>query len=277
MHQIWIDKDNFSDVVIDATSLKARVQEVRLIAAFLEAGFGAKLTPQQALSFRGNDRYIHQKFNGEFAKISIKINHEIPSTSVEDIKAPVIFPEWMVQNQKISKVTRYNFTGIQNKKRIIEILEIYRNSKNLSWYLMRALSDVLARWRNKYSIRLLNSLTRRIIENEDHIVWSDGGRNLSNKLFDKKYFDALSKSHFVICPEGDFPWSYRLIESILYDAIPVFDHADTIVSHFKLKTFSTNNVPHIYDEKIVAFNKAQIKKSVIKKDELVKLRKGLQK
>lgn len=277
MHQIWIDKDNFSDVAMDATSLQARIQEVRLIAAILEAGFGAKLTPQQILSFKDNDRYVSQSFQGEFAKLNIKIDHELPSTSIEDIYAPVIFPDWMVPTQNQSKVIRYNFVGIQNKERIIETLNIYRNSKNPYWYLMRSLSDVLARWRNKYSILLLNYLTQRIIGKEDHIVWSDAGRNLSNKLFDKDYFDALSRSHFVICPEGDFPWSYRLIESVLCDALPVLDHSDKIVAQFKLKTIATKDDLHINDKKIVVFNKAQIIKVVVKKDELVKLRKGLQK
>lgn len=34
------------------------------------------------------------------------------------------------------------------------------------------------------------------------------------KSWDTEYYDILSQSKFVICPSGDFIWSYRFFEAI---------------------------------------------------------------
>lgn len=275
MHTIWIDKHHYSDVVIDATSLDFRIHEIRLLAALMEAGFGAKLSKQQVASFKHNPRYSAETFDGNFTELNIKINHQAPEVSLNNIRAPAIFPKWLIETNIPNKRIRYNFVGIQNRERVEEILRLYSSNKSLFWHILSLLKIPLTWRQNSFSIKVLNILTKQIANDDDYIIWSSGGRTLKNKLFDVDYFENLSASRFTICPAGDFPWSYRLIESVLHDAIPVYNHTDDVANKYKLKSLKTQEAPHEYDKDLVQYNKNQLLTKVVKYEELCELRKKL--
>ena len=50
---------------------------------------------------------------------------------------------------------------------------------------------------------------------------SDKGRLFPGKAWDDEYFKMLLRSKFVLCPAGDFVWTYRFFESIMCGAIPI--------------------------------------------------------
>lgn len=55
------------------------------------------------------------------------------------------------------------------------------------------------------------------------ILNSNNGRKQETKEKDLSYFRMLARSRFVICPNGDFVWTYRFFEAILCKCIPIIE------------------------------------------------------
>lgn len=55
------------------------------------------------------------------------------------------------------------------------------------------------------------------------ILNSNNGRKQETKEKDLSYFRMLARSRFVICPNGDFVWTYRFFEAILCRCIPIIE------------------------------------------------------
>jgi len=87
-------------------------------------------------------------------------------------------------------------------------------------------------------------------------IWSsERGRYFPIKSFDDEYFQLLSKSKFVLCPSGDYIWTYRFFESILCGAIPIVEEKCEAYEGFAFKMmneFIGNNV--VWDPEIAEYN-----------------------
>jgi hypothetical protein len=71
------------------------------------------------------------------------------------------------------------------------------------------------------------------------LFWSSNrGRKFPIKSWDDPYFHLLADSEFVLCPAGDFDWSYRFFESMLCGAIPIAEVGCSVYNGFKYYTFS---------------------------------------
>ena len=56
---------------------------------------------------------------------------------------------------------------------------------------------------------------------EATIIYTDNGRNDSIKGYDSQYWDMMQRAKYVLCPDGDFVWTYRFFEAIACGAIPI--------------------------------------------------------
>lgn len=56
------------------------------------------------------------------------------------------------------------------------------------------------------------------------IIYSDRGRSMSTKQRDEWYFSEMAKARFVLCPDGDFVWTYRFFEAAIFRAIPIVEN-----------------------------------------------------
>jgi hypothetical protein len=55
------------------------------------------------------------------------------------------------------------------------------------------------------------------------IKFTNNGRIINKAHIDKSYYESLAKSQFVLCPRGDFLWSYRFFEAIICHSIPIVE------------------------------------------------------
>ena len=57
------------------------------------------------------------------------------------------------------------------------------------------------------------------------VILTDSGRDIRKKtgLYDYPYYDRMMASRFALCPDGDFPWTYRFLEGIMCGAIPIVE------------------------------------------------------
>lgn len=55
------------------------------------------------------------------------------------------------------------------------------------------------------------------------ILFTDTGRKIEKKTFDRDYYQELAHSRFTLCPSGDFIWTYRFFEAMMCLSIPVVE------------------------------------------------------
>jgi len=115
----------------------------------------------------------------------IKINHQEPTTTIGDREYTLVFPKKMFEySEGINKEVDLLFIGNMTASRKL-FLSKFPNAK---------------------------------------IIASRRGRDPKIKEYDDWYFNEMSKAKFVLCPDGDFVWTYRFFESIIFKAIPVIEH-----------------------------------------------------
>ena len=51
-------------------------------------------------------------------------------------------------------------------------------------------------------------------------------------MLDDDYFRRLGRSEFVLCPNGDYLWSYRFFEAVLCGAIPIIENWTDVYAGF---------------------------------------------
>jgi hypothetical protein len=89
----------------------------------------------------------------------------------------------------------------------------------------------------------------------DLLLWSsERGRVFPWKAWDDEYFKLLGRSSFVLCPSGDFVWSYRFFEAVLCGAIPIVEETCPAYTGFHFHTFADAARTLVWNEAIAAAN-----------------------
>ena len=261
---IFTESSNF---FLDVSHKKNRVQEIRLFAALIEAGWNLKVNNDQFSALK----LITDLKKGSIAekkeiKIDIKVDHSLPSTSVGDISSELIFPEWFFKNFESKKEDIIIFEGLITEHRIKYIVRL------LDIGLMRyGLALLIYKISKNYGRVLISKLLSR---NKVKVRFSCNGRKKQFKLYDSKYFYNLSENKYVICPPGDFIWTYRLFETVMSKSIPVINHSDNYVKKYGLITKNFDEIKNLDDKeykKIVEHNFKLIKENISKKTALESL------
>lgn len=80
---------------------------------------------------------------------------------------------------------------------------------------------MLRDWRKANSTR---RLSLRLGESEFgklSIRTTSRGRSWPDKAHDESYFSSMLQSQYVLCPPGDFAWTYRTFEAAMCGSIPI--------------------------------------------------------
>ncbi len=88
-----------------------------------------------------------------------------------------------------------------------------------------------------------------------YINWSNKGREFPVKAWDEEYYKMLAATKFALCPDGDYAWTYRSFEAIIYKAIPIVETPIPLYEGYKY--YRWNEVP-IYNPFWVGHNLKQI-------------------
>ena len=89
------------------------------------------------------------------------------------------------------------------------------------------------------------------------IIYSDNGRDLKKKIKDDWYFNQMARAKFVLCPDGDFTWTYRFFEAAIFRAIPIVENVADVYTGYRF--YKANDV-FLYDKQIVESNRNKVYK-----------------
>jgi hypothetical protein len=152
-----------------------------------------------------------------YAKVDV-VHAEIPKTIIDGVEYTLVFPKFLFDFGYYKKCYTVTFEGVITEKRA------------------RFFNIFLAQYG-----QVKNSFIR----------YSGNGRDKKKKVFDKAYFETLGQSQFVLCPDGDFVWSYRFFEAIICNAIPIVENDSPLYEGYKYYKLGDT---FIYDEKMVKHN-----------------------
>lgn len=218
------------------------VQTTRAVDAILESDSRACVPVGQKRKFRT----LEQEFRCKIPVADqttvpldlIGFSHSKPEVRIGQIARPLLFSRRLVNLckslWKADRSRRFMFPGLLTDERISVIR---RWGSNAFGVKMQGLSGQIGLARKV--IRRVLGVTLPVRQRFGELeVWSsERGRYFPYKVWDRTYFLSLCESQFVLCPDGDFPWTYRFFEAVLCGAIPVVQTQCSLYRGFFTKSF----------------------------------------
>ena len=162
----------------------------------------------------------------------ICVSHAEPLTRIGKIERRLIFPHGILERCRTGWPTtrsrRFSFSGLIDQKR-------------------RAVLDAWTRSQNGAEIEIHES---------------SAGRQFPEKAWDPAYCDQLTQSQFVLCPAGDYVWSYRFFEAIFCGAIPIAEQECTAFEGFEYQLLTDDARSLAWSAEIAEGNYAYALKSL---------------
>jgi hypothetical protein len=223
----------------------ALIQQIRLAHALAESAFeitvpDAELDKFSVLRDRFGLRLAAARGGDVPIADALAIDHRTPATAVGRVVRPLIFPRAIVEHCRTlwpaSRPHRYSFAGLLTDSRRA-LLERWMGAATtgsgaglgVDTGLVGFLRRQLIRWRGADRQRRIGDLT----------LWSsERGRRFPTKAWDADYFRMLARSQFVLCPSGDYRWSYRFFEACLCGAVPIVEEPSPLYDGFRYRLMS---------------------------------------
>jgi hypothetical protein len=222
----------------------ALIQQIRLIHAVAESTFEIGVPADQLDKFS----ILRERFGLRLSTARpgdpsltpyLTVDHKTPSTALGVIVRPLIFPRAIVDHCRTlwpaARAHRYSFAGLMTDTRRA-LLEAWMAGRpdgasglaaktNFGGFFRRQ----LIRWWGADRQRRIGDVT----------VWSsERGRRFPTKAWDEEYFRMLADSEHVLCPSGDYQWSYRFFEACLCGAVPIVEQASPLYEGFRYRLMS---------------------------------------
>jgi len=242
-----------------------KIQEIRLLQALSETEHIVIVPKEQDFKFAplkvkfGMVYTVSNTFNPIALPLSklIKIDHELPKTTLANITCPLIFPKeivsYLFENWSLNRVYKFSFSGLITPLRhnVIQqwLTEGLKSNKKLNYNSKSIKNKVLNRIRSVFNTQV------SFYKYDDlYILNSFKGRIFPDKSWDESYYTFLLKSKFILCPSGDFVWSYRFFEAILCGAIPVVEEYCAVYEGFRVRYLKEDATLFDYSEEDAVYN-----------------------
>lgn len=237
------------------------LQEVRLVHALTESGHLLHLSGQQANIISYIKKYFDITFKTGTDNIpflpGVGLSHKEPSTWIGSIQRSLIFPHAIVTYCRTIwpdiRNIPVSFTGLLTVARR-NVIEAYARRQNIQITLSQAPSlSLKEQCSDKY---------RGAPPPQPHhlspctIVLhpSDRGRKFPIKSWDERYYELLVNSKFVLCPDGDYTWTYRFFEALLCGAIPIVESTCNAYSGYIYYTMDTSTKDLVWAQHLADHN-----------------------
>lgn len=220
------------------------IQGVRLAHALMESTYQVHIPAEHVDKFSRLKDVFGVDFAVGVADVpqlpAVTVSHREPCTSVGSLQRPLIFPHAIVRRCRSlwapDREVRVSFAGlVTDKRRAV-----------LDGWVRHALPGARVRLDEKTIWDRVTSRVRRgfaashggvLSESDDLVIWSsDRGRHFPGKSWDEAYQALLARSQFVLCPCGDYVWSYRFFEAVLCGAIPIVEQHCPAYDGFAYRT-----------------------------------------
>ena len=159
----------------------------------------------------------------------------------------------LLKNKWVKKKKyKFSFCGLITKNRKITIEKWLNSEINYSQEIS------INSFYNKIKKKVSNYIFHEMLFINyygDLAVWSSSrGRKFPIKSWDMEYFNFMLKSEYVLCPSGDYVWTYRFFEAVMCGAIPIVEQSCDIYDGFKFYRMSDSRLSYTYNNDIIEYN-----------------------
>jgi hypothetical protein len=196
------------------------LQTFRAAHALCEAGAVLAVTVDESRRFDWLSKWfngLRYERNDTAPELAIRVDHLAPRVVVGCVERPLLFAHAIFEQYRArwanDRPVRFSFAGLGTPTR--------RNS--------------LCNWADANSLRMQSALRRGSRELE--VKFTRVGRKWPEKGWDQKYVDALARTQFALCPNGDSVWTYRFFEAAAAGAIPIVEEYCDLYDGFAFHTF----------------------------------------
>ena len=251
-------------LLINKTFKFNQIQQIRLVHALTESDFAIAIPPSEDSKFSLLKDKFEVSFSNHYSNPiditdQLQIVHSEPLTSLGSLSKSLVFPSIIPQHCRFmwqpERRFRYSFQGLVTEKRK-SLIEGWI-SKNIS--ASHKLPDTNSRIYNfRKDILSKLGIDYTIKKNiGDLLLWSsDRGRRFPIKAWDENYFRVLANSQYVLCPSGDYIWSYRFFEAALCGAIPIVEKPCKAYEGFKYVSFEDDVRELVWNLEVAEHNYA---------------------
>lgn len=223
------------------------IQSLRACQAIMEAGVTVSIREDQKSTYEHLNKFFPTNYvvkHPNAKRANITFSHPEPYIKIGDVTRPLLFSNGV-------------FERCQQK-----------------WKVDRDLDFVFQGYITPKRSPILEEFTKRIQhmypDRKVHVSSSTIGRAFPTKAWDDEYWEMLGRSKFIICPDGDFTWTYRFFEAVMCKAIPVVENSCAIYEGFEFFTMTSKD--YSYSEDMAVHNLSKAKEMLlIESDKLKRL------
>lgn len=226
------------------------IQNIRIIQSLSEVGFKVVVEDNDLLKFNELNKIFDLNIVGQTDSNSLEddvinldevyVSHSEPSVTICSVKKTLVFPrEFLLYfkakwgNERDKEVT---FSGLVTYKRKLSIVSwLLKNNISIDKFKLFYL-EMTQYLPSRLRVGGLRSITLSF--GPLTLINSINGRVFPKKSLDHVYYDDMLNSKFVLCPDGDFVWTYRFFESIICGAIPIVENDCAAYKGFRYRKMS---------------------------------------
>jgi hypothetical protein len=212
------------------------LQSIRLAHAIMETSYDVLIAPEHEIKFsllKAEFGVRYQVGDGQASALpGLAISHPEPRTAIGSIDRPLIFAKAIAEKCRTmwgsNRDKKYVFAGLVTDSRKTFFREFLKSSHpsarfNVDDLGQRTFSDkVQSKLSNALGIRPEPKARKK--QFGDLALWeSHRGRSFPYKSWDEDYFRLMAQAQFVLCPSGDYVWSYRFFEACMCGAMPIIE------------------------------------------------------
>lgn len=244
------------------------IQGIRAAHALMECNeFTIQIPQDQVAKFAVLRKVFRPKFtigdDAPLAKGLVRLEHDLPKVVVGAIVRPLLFPHAVLDECRRlwsdGRSVGFFFSGFVTDRRLATLEGWWRRwrfSSSPDWESVAS----LRRRRLSLLVRAISRPFRRPRTTGDLVIWnSERGRRFPVKAWDREYQELLGRSRFVLCPNGDFIWTYRFYEAAMCGAIPVVEDACPLYDGFRFYRMSDDPRELTWDPSIAEHNFALVR------------------
>lgn len=222
------------------------LQSIRVLQALSESDYPVCLPQSEEWKFQELRKRFSIRFSRDLenAKLlsGLKLDHSAPLVSIGAISRPLLFPKEMLTWCRLnwpsaSRDVYVSFCGLVTNPRQKVLSGWMRRQGGRKSTIPTSRSPFAKMLSRCFGIKAKRTETTYQLPAGPFLLWSSTrGRVYPIKAWDEEYFQILLRSKFVLCPSGDYIWSYRFFESIMCGAIPIVESPCEVYKGFSFFT-----------------------------------------
>jgi hypothetical protein len=196
------------------------LQTFRLSQAMAEADHVLQVSESASTNWAVSQKLFGTRFEigNDAPAIQVRIDHATPTTGFNGLYRPLIYPHAYVSKCREMWGDRSSYA--------IFIGNLTESRK-----------AVLSKWLN-------------------YVTPSKVGAQWPTKIWDDQYMGSLATTKCVLCPPGDYEWTYRFYEAMLCGALPIVEKPSKYTDGYHVRLLSDKEFDYSEQEAIENFNRA---------------------